>query len=144
MVSVTFGQPRRRLLAQLLHSAAHGLLRSRIQSAFNQGEESPIFIQKVIPQPKDILAAALHHLMRISSAFEQAVQTLVKGLLGLLSGIVFEPHAVKGESNAVHTFLKNGVKDLLFLINMSVMGFRNLPPKPRQTFSGLAVISYQG
>jgi hypothetical protein len=68
----------------------------------------------------------------------------MKRLLGLLAGIVFVPHPVKGESNPLHMVLERGVEDLLFLHNVSVKGLGNFPPQSRQPFRCLAAISYQG
>ena len=79
----------------------------------------------------------------IASPLEQAIQALVKGLLGLLAGIVFVSHPVKGESNALNMFLKCGVEDLFFLHDMGVKGLGNFPPESGQPFRRLAAISRQ-
>ena len=113
----------------------------RIKPALNHGKQAPIFIQKVVTQPEDVLPAALHDLLWVAFPLEQAIEALMKGLLGLLTGIVFVPHPVKGESNALHMVLKCGVKDLFFLHDMSMEGLGNFPPEPGQPFRRLAAIS---
>jgi hypothetical protein len=63
--------------------------------------------------------------MRVASPLEQAIQALVKGLLGLLAGIVFVSHPIKGKCNALHLVLKCGVEDLFFFHHMDVKRFGN-------------------
>lgn len=140
---LTFGNSRRRFLAHLLHGVPHGLLNRWIKSPLNHREQTPVLVQKVMTQPDDVLSAALHNLVRVSGALEQSIEALMKSLLGLLAGNVFVPHPVKGESNALHMFLKCGVEDLFFLHHMGVGGFGNFPPEPGQPVRGLAAVSRQ-
>ena len=67
----------------------HSLLRRGVKAAVNHGEQSPILNQEVVAQPHDVIAAALHDLLRVPVPLEQEIQALMKISLRLLAGIVF-------------------------------------------------------
>jgi hypothetical protein len=140
---LSFGNSRRRFLLELLKGASYGLLSLGVKSMLDHGEQSAIFVQQMVAQPQNVFPAVLHDLLWVPAPLKQEIQAQMKLFLRLLPGVVFQPHAVKGEINAFQMVLNCRVQDLFFLDNMSVKGVGYLPAQPGQPVRGFAAVSRQ-
>src|SRR5208337_5400422 len=72
---------RRGLLAQFLHGAANFLLSFRIEAAFHQWEQTPVFSQQMCAHPLNIVAAAFRYFLPILTTLRPLLDALDKRLL---------------------------------------------------------------
>src|SRR5208337_3134119 len=118
---------RRGLLAQFLHGAANFLLSFRIETAFHQREQTPVFSQQMRAHPLNIAAATFRYFLPVLATLRPLLDALEKRLLRNLARVVFPPHAFYGCREALHVSLERGIQNLFLLFNMSMKNKRNLP-----------------
>ena len=107
-------------MAQLFHGAANFLLSFRIESALNQREKPPVFLQQVRPDPLNVVAAPLHNFLAVLAILHPLLDALEVCLLRSFTRFVFATHPFQGCRNALHVALQGGKEDLLLLEDMIV------------------------